>query len=149
MPPEFDPATLDLAILLTAAGATVGATIIASLIEAAKRLSSLSVANALVLAQPALEPARPALEAFAAQDYGAFSAKYPRPAVDPRITALTSRVTPSGGATPSNVVSPGSRRHNDRADDRAQELMAKTPTLSYEDALKAASREIKNTKGAS
>ena len=39
MPPEFDPATLDLAILLTAAGATVGATIIASLIEAAKRFN--------------------------------------------------------------------------------------------------------------
>lgn len=38
MPAEIDPASFQLALLLTAAGATVGATIIASIIEAAKRI---------------------------------------------------------------------------------------------------------------
>ena len=104
--------------------------------------------DALILAQPQLEPARSALEAFAAQDYAAFAAKYPKPQVDPRVQALTSRVAPSGGATPAPVIALAGRRHNDLADARAQELMKTDAKLSYEEALKLASREINTRKGA-
>lgn len=91
--------------------------------------------------RPELEPARGALEAYAAADFQAFSVAYPVPtAATP--AALTRRVVP-GDATPPVAAPTGSAPSMmDTADELARDLMARTPGLTYRDALLAAGRQV-------
>lgn len=99
-------------------------------------------------ADPAMAKSRTALEAFARSNFAAFSKDFPKPTVNAATLALTSRVTGLGGdKTPEIVAGRASVRHNDAARERAAELMAATPALTLESALKQASRELRAGKG--
>lgn len=98
--------------------------------------------ESLCATDPVMAKTRAALEAFAASDYKAFAAAYPKPSTRTAATvaALTSRVTGSGSEQPSTVVP---LRHNDAAAKLARELMAKDNNLTFDVALSQASRSIK------
>jgi len=97
--------------------------------------------DAMVAATPAYRSVRNALEVAARADFAAFAAQHPLPKA--ASSSLSQRVTGLGAeTTPTNVIAIP-RRHNDAAGERAAALMAADPKLSFEVALKTASREIK------
>ena len=90
----------------------------------------------------ALKPAEAALQAFAEADFASFARTYPKPSADPRVNALTRNVVPNGGATPALPSVAGAKPFEELANDLALQLRAKTPTLTFKQALQQASAAL-------